>query len=162
MSSEDSKEVSGSVPSIISPDLKIVGDLKCTGDIQIDGTIEGSITGGLVIIGEQAKVEGSIVAETVRIFGTVNGRVRAKTVHLNKTGKVIGDIARGSGGFRRGGRQILGVGWSEYDRRRRVVAGSNCTKVRRATELPAMSGRGHQPGPTRSKSTEIPKLVALR
>ena len=91
MSSEDSKEVSGSVPSIISPDLKIVGDLKCTGDIQIDGTIEGSVTGGLIIIGEQAKVEGSIVAETVRIFGTVNGRVRAKTVHLDKTGKVIGD-----------------------------------------------------------------------
>ena len=93
MSSEDSKEATGSVPSIISADLKIVGDLKCTGDIQIDGTIEGSITGGLVIIGEQAKVEGSIVAETVRIFGTVNGRVRAKTVHLDKTGKVIGDIA---------------------------------------------------------------------
>ncbi len=93
MSSEDSKKVSGSVPSIISPDLKIVGDLKCTGDIRIDGTIEGSITGGLVIIGEQAKVEGSIVAETVRIFGTINGQVRAKTVHLNKTGMVIGDFA---------------------------------------------------------------------
>ncbi len=94
MSSEDSKEVSGSVPSIISPDLKIVGDLNCTGDIQIDGTIEGSVNGGLIIIGEQAKVEGSIVAETVQIFGTVNGRVRAKTVHLDKTCKVIGDIAQ--------------------------------------------------------------------
>ena len=93
MSSEDSKESSDRVPSIISPDLKIVGDLKCTGDIQIDGTIEGSIAGGLVTIGEQAKVEGSIVAETVRIFGTVNGQVRAKTVYLDKTGKVIGDIA---------------------------------------------------------------------
>ncbi len=93
MSSEDSKEVSGSVPSIISPDLKIVGDLKCTGDIQIDGTIEGSVKGGQIIISERAKVEGSIVAETVRIFGAVNGRVRAKTVHLDKTGKVIGDIA---------------------------------------------------------------------
>ncbi len=58
VSSEDSKEISGSVPSIISP-----------------------------------KVEGSIVAETVRIFGTVNGWVRAKTVLLDKTGKVIGDIA---------------------------------------------------------------------
>jgi cytoskeletal protein CcmA (bactofilin family) len=92
MSSEHSKEVSGSVPSIISPDLKIVGDLKCTGDIQIDGTIEGSVKGGLITIGERAKVEGSIVAETVRIIGTVNGRVRAKTVHLDKTGKVIGDI----------------------------------------------------------------------
>ncbi len=93
MSSEDSKEVSGSVPSIISLDLKVVGDLKCTGDIQIDGTIEGSVKGSLVIIGEGAKIEGSIEAETVRIFGTVNGRVRAKTVHLDKTGKVIGDIA---------------------------------------------------------------------
>ncbi len=93
MSSEDSKEVSGSVPSIISADLKIVGDLKCSGDIQIDGTIEGSVKGNQIIIGEQAKVEGSIVAETVRIIGTVNGRVRAKTVHLDKTGKVIGDIA---------------------------------------------------------------------
>ncbi len=93
MSSEDSKEAPGRVPSIISSDLKIVGDLKCTGDIQIDGTIEGLVKGGLIIVGEGAKVEGSIVAETVRIFGTVNGRVQAKTVHLNETGKVIGDIA---------------------------------------------------------------------
>ncbi len=93
MSSEDSKEASSNVPSIISPDLKIVGDLKCTGDIQIDGTIEGSVKGGQIIISERAKVEGSIVAETVRIFGAVNGRVQDKTVHLDKTGKVIGDIA---------------------------------------------------------------------
>ena len=93
MSFEDSNEVSGSVPSIISPDLKIVGDLKCTGDIQIDGTVDGSISGNLITIGEQAKVEGSIVAETVLIFGTVNGEVRAKTVYLDKTGKVIGGIA---------------------------------------------------------------------
>jgi cytoskeletal protein CcmA (bactofilin family) len=92
MSFEDSGDVSGSVPSIISPDLKIVGDLKCTGDIQIDGTIEGSVTGGQIVIGELAKVEGSIVAEVVRIFGTVNGLVQAKTVHLDRTGKVIGDI----------------------------------------------------------------------
>ena len=50
-----------------------------TGDIQIDGTIEGSVTGSLIIIGEQANVESLIVAELVRIFGTVNGRVQAKT-----------------------------------------------------------------------------------
>ncbi len=96
MSFEDFKGVSGSVPSIISPDLKIVGDLKCTGDIQIDGTIEGSVTGDLITIGEQAKVEGLIVAETALIFGTVNGEVRAKTVFLDKTGKVIGGIAHES------------------------------------------------------------------
>ncbi len=93
MSSQDSVEAPSRVPSIISPDLKIMGDLKCTGDIQIDGKIEGSVKGDQIIIGERAKVEGSIVAEKVRIFGTVNGQIRAKTVHLDKTGKVIGDIA---------------------------------------------------------------------
>ncbi len=93
MPSQDSVEVPSRVPSIISPDLKIVGDLKCTGDIQIDGTIEGSVKGDQIIIGERAKIEGSIVAETVRIFGTVNGQVRAKTIHLDKTGTVIGAIA---------------------------------------------------------------------
>ena len=80
------------VPSIISPDLKIVGDLKSSGDIQIDGTIEGDINSRLLTVGEQATVEGSIVADTVRISGTVRGQVKAKTVHLDKKARVTGDI----------------------------------------------------------------------
>ncbi len=80
------------VPSIISPDLRIVGDLKSSGDIQIDGTIEGDINSRLLTVGEQATVEGSIVADTVRISGTVRGQVKAKTVHLDKKARVIGDI----------------------------------------------------------------------
>ncbi len=90
---EELKGASGSVPSIISPDLKIVGDLKSTGHIQIDGTIEGLVKGALIIVGEQAKVEGSIIAETVQISGTVNGQVQAKTVHLDKGAKVVADIS---------------------------------------------------------------------
>ena len=80
------------IPSIISPDLKIVGDLKSHGDIQIDGTIEGDINSRLLTVGEQATVEGSIVADTVRISGTVRGQVKAKTVHLDKKARVTGDI----------------------------------------------------------------------
>ena len=53
------------IPSIISPDLKIVGDLKSHGDIQIDGTIEGDINSRLLTVGEQAELAtekiGSIV-----------------------------------------------------------------------------------------------------
>ena len=87
----DSAKTTG-VPSIISPDLKIVGDLKSNGDIQIDGTIEGDINSRLLTVGEQATVEGSIVADTVRISGTVRGQVKAKTVHLDKKARVTGDI----------------------------------------------------------------------
>ena len=92
MSSEDPQGASSGNPSIISPDLKIVGNLKGHGAIQIDGTIEGDIDVPLLTVGEQGKIDGSTVAETVRIFGTVNGRVQAKTVHLDKSAKVTADI----------------------------------------------------------------------
>ncbi len=62
---EDSQGASDDVPSIISPDLKIVGDLKSNGDIQIDCTIEGDIESCLLTVGEQGKVEGSTVADPV-------------------------------------------------------------------------------------------------
>ena len=80
------------VPSIISPDLKIVGDLKSNGDIQIDGTIVGDINSRLLTVGEQAVVEGCIVADTVRISGTVKGQIKARMVHLDKDARVTGDL----------------------------------------------------------------------
>ncbi len=92
MHSGDPKEASSGAPSIIGPDLKIVGHLKSNSAIQIDGTVEGDIDVPLLTVGEQGKVDGSTVAETVRIFGTVNGRVQAKTVHLDKSARVTADI----------------------------------------------------------------------
>ncbi len=92
MSSEYPQGAAGGVPSIISPDLEIVGDLKTDGEIQIDGTVKGDVKGHMLTVGEQGKIDGSTVAETVRIFGTVNGRVQAKTVRLDKSAKVTADI----------------------------------------------------------------------
>ncbi len=92
MSSEYPQGAAGGVPSIISPDLEIVGDLKSDGEIQIDGTVKCDIKAQMLTVGEQGKVDGSTVAETVRIFGTVNGRVQAKTVRLAESAKVTADI----------------------------------------------------------------------
>ncbi len=91
MYSGDPKAPSG-VTSIIRPDLKIVGHLKSYGAIQLDSTIEGDIDVPLLTVGEQGKVDGVAVAETARILGTVNGRVRAKTVSLAESAKVTADI----------------------------------------------------------------------
>jgi cytoskeletal protein CcmA (bactofilin family) len=90
--STETRGTHGGVPSIISADLKIVGDLKSSGDIQIDGTVEGDIDSRTLIVGEGATVKGSIVAETVRISGAIVGQVRANAVTLAKTAKVTGDI----------------------------------------------------------------------
>ncbi len=84
------------VPSIISADLKIVGDLNSGGDLQIDGAVEGDITSRALTIGESAVVHGVLTAETVRIYGSVIGEVRANSVILSKTARVEGDIVHQS------------------------------------------------------------------
>ena len=81
-----------SVPSIISPDLRINGDMVCSGDIQIDGWVEGDIQSRNVVVGEGATVHGAVQAENVRICGIVNGQIRADNVTLEKSARVTGDI----------------------------------------------------------------------
>ena len=81
-----------SVPSIISPDLRINGDMVCSGDIQIDGWVEGDIQSRNVVVGEGATVHGAVQAENVRICGIINGQIRADNVNLEKTARVTGDI----------------------------------------------------------------------
>ena len=73
-----------------------MGTLKSDGEIQIDSTVKGDIKAHMLTVGEQGKINGSTVAETVRIFGTVDGRVQAKTVHLDKSAKVTADITHKS------------------------------------------------------------------
>lgn len=79
-------------PSLISADLKVVGNLESDGDLQIDGDVQGDIKSRSVTVGESAKVKGSIVADTARICGMVTGKVQALSVTVAKGAKVKGDI----------------------------------------------------------------------
>lgn len=89
----NSKPVEPSAPpSIISRDLKIVGDLLSEGEIQIDGRVNGDIRTKVLIVGETAHVKGEIVAETIRVLGHVEGQIKAKVVKLADTAHVVGDI----------------------------------------------------------------------
>ncbi|RMD64501.1 MAG: polymer-forming cytoskeletal protein [Alphaproteobacteria bacterium] len=80
-------------PSIISADLKIVGNLNSNGDLQIDGRVEGDIASRRLTIGQGAVVHGAVVAESVRVYGRIHGEIRADSVMLAKTAEVEGDIA---------------------------------------------------------------------
>ena len=79
-------------PSIIGPDLRIVGDLKSEGEVQVDGFIDGDIRTKVLLIGESATVKGEIVSDTVRVYGKVNGLIKARAVTLAKSARVVGNI----------------------------------------------------------------------
>ena len=79
-------------PSVISSDMRIVGDLKSKGETQIDGIVDGDINSHVLLVGDAAKITGEIVADTVRIHGSVNGEIKARSVILASTANVVGNI----------------------------------------------------------------------
>lgn len=83
---------SQAMPSIIGPDLVVVGDLQSDGPVQIEGRIEGDVDSPAVVVGKGAYVDGSVSAEQVRILGAVAGWVRAGKVSIAETGRVDGCI----------------------------------------------------------------------
>jgi cytoskeletal protein CcmA (bactofilin family) len=84
------------VPSIISSDVVMRGNINSSGEIQFDGTLEGDIKAGSLIIGEQAAVKGEVICETVTVRGRVEGGIRAKSVSLASTAHIQGDILHSS------------------------------------------------------------------
>jgi cytoskeletal protein CcmA (bactofilin family) len=96
MFSKDTKNGRGKttsrVPSIISANLRIVGDLVSEGDVQVDGVVEGDVHARSLTVSQGAAIRGQIIAESVCIRGNVNGQITADQVELGRTAKVNGDI----------------------------------------------------------------------
>lgn len=85
------KPASGT-PSIIAPDVRIVGNVFTNGEVQLDGTVEGDIRAAALTLGETGAVKGTIAADSVTIKGTVEGQIRGRSVRVEKTAKVRGDL----------------------------------------------------------------------
>lgn len=83
-------------PSIVSGDLRVVGDLTSKGEIHVDGNIEGDIRCQVLVIGQSGTVTGQIFADSVRVHGTLTGQIRARSVFLAATARVVGDISHES------------------------------------------------------------------
>ncbi|MEO0729361.1 MAG: polymer-forming cytoskeletal protein [Pseudomonadota bacterium] len=80
------------VASMIGPDLTIMGNLISKGEVHIEGEVQGDIHGTNVMIGEQARITGGVVAEDVIVRGKVMGSVRGKKIALQSSSHVEGDI----------------------------------------------------------------------
>src|SRR4029453_13985153 len=81
--------------SVIGNDLKIIGQgLKIIGRgvLQVDGEIEGDVEATEVIIGDKGKVTGMVAGPQVIVRGKVSGVVCGKTVALQASADVTGDV----------------------------------------------------------------------
>ena len=75
--------------------VKIVGQIYTKEDLNVDGDVEGTIesTENKVTIGATGRVQASLKAREVVIFGQVQGNVEAADkVDIRREAKLVGDI----------------------------------------------------------------------
>ena len=84
----------GMVNTVFGKDTEFTGDLTFTKSLQINGTFEGEIvSGGYLVIGEEAVIKANIKAETVILMGTVHGNIEAsERLEILSNGKLYGNI----------------------------------------------------------------------
>jgi cytoskeletal protein CcmA (bactofilin family) len=81
--------------SVIGNDLKIIGQglkIISRGILQVDGEIEGDVQAAEVIVGERGKVTGMVAGQQVVVRGIISGVICGKTVALQASSQVDGDI----------------------------------------------------------------------
>lgn len=163
---ESKSLVKSSPPSIISSDLKIVGDLSSDGEIQIDGAVDGDIRTKSLLVGETADIKGEIVADSVFVHGNINGQIKSRSVNLAKSAHVVGDIlhedlAIETGAFLEGHSKRMVEKKEHLDAKINVVGkGDHAGNMTKARETGTMESKGSASGA--DKENDPKTVVASR
>jgi cytoskeletal protein CcmA (bactofilin family) len=92
---DTSARAQDSNPLSISPigeGLTITGNVTSKGAIHLDGQVQGDLHCIALVLGENAQLEGSVVAEDVMVRGRLIGSVRALRVTLQSKSHVEGNL----------------------------------------------------------------------
>jgi cytoskeletal protein CcmA (bactofilin family) len=79
--------------SIIGPEVIISGDLATDAQLHVDGRIDGNVHCANLCQGPSGIIAGNIVADEARLAGTVEGTVSARSVVVEASARIMGDIA---------------------------------------------------------------------
>ena len=77
--------------SVLSADLRIVGDVSSQGSIEVLGEVEGTVSAQALIVGADGRLKGKVSAEAVDIRGTVSGKISCVTLTLRAAAVVKAD-----------------------------------------------------------------------
>jgi len=86
------------IDSLIGAGTKIDGDVTFAGGLRVDGEVKGNVRatgeqGGMLVVSEQAVIEGEIHVSHVVINGTIIGPVHSSEfLELQPRARVTGDV----------------------------------------------------------------------
>ena len=95
-STGSSTESGQAAPSLIGDDLTITGNIISQGEIQVNGNVQGDIHCASLVVGEDAEITGSVVADDVVVRGRLIGTIRGQRLSLQNSCHVEADISHKS------------------------------------------------------------------
>ena len=78
--------------STIGEDLTITGNVTSQGELHLNGQVQGDVHCVALVLGENAQLQGNVVAEDVMVRGRLIGSVRALRVTLQSKSHVEGNL----------------------------------------------------------------------
>ena len=80
------------IVSTLGHGMAITGNIVCAGALQIFGRVVGDIHASQLLISEEAKVEGKVIAPETVVRGEFHGTIQSNNVKLQSTAVVEGEI----------------------------------------------------------------------
>ena len=84
---------SSSTPTLISKGCNIEGRIESDVFVRIDGNLKGDVfIGEGLIVGENGFIEGNVHTREIVIYGTITGTVKAESIDIKSSGKILGEL----------------------------------------------------------------------
>ena len=91
--SSDAAPRAGGGMSFIGNEVTITGNIAAKGDIHLDSEVLGDIACGSLTLGTNGHVKGNVSAQRATVAGAVEGTVVATELVIEKTARIMGDVA---------------------------------------------------------------------
>lgn len=92
LGARDDSEPTTFPSSILAKGITAVGRLHCRGKIFINGTVEGDVHAPQIVVGSDAYIRGTLLAQEILIQGRVDGRILAFRVVVEGTAVIHGQV----------------------------------------------------------------------
>jgi cytoskeletal protein CcmA (bactofilin family) len=79
--------------SFIGAEVVVSGNIATDAQLHVDGRIDGDVKCAQLIQGVQGIIAGNIDAEEARLAGTIHGTVVARTLIVEASARILGDVA---------------------------------------------------------------------
>lgn len=91
-SSSPKKDNPEAITTILGEGTVITGDMSFQGSMRIDGQFDGNLSGDHLIVSENGKVVGDVLAQSCVCYGQIRGNLTVDELQVKQGGRIDGTI----------------------------------------------------------------------